>query len=67
MADKLSKELYYEVNKGGKREYVLASKVEADPVLSKMITVASGRYRKVLGAFNVFRQDTKSRDAYFNS
>ncbi len=67
MAEKLSTELYYQVSKGGKLEYVPASRVESDPVLSRQISAASGKYRKVLGEFNVFRQDKASRDAYFNS
>lgn len=67
MAEQLSKELYYQVRTGDKLEYVAASKVESDPVLSRQISAASGKYRKVLGAFNTFRQDKASRDAYFNS
>lgn len=67
MAEKLSTELYYQVNKGGKLEFVPASKVESDPVLSRQISDASGKYRKVLGAFNTFRQDKASRDAWFDS
>lgn len=67
MAEKLSSELYYQVNKGGKLEFVPASTVESDPVLRRQISDASGKYRKVLGEFNTYRQDKKSRDAYFNS
>lgn len=67
MPEKLSKDLYYQVNKGGKLEYVPASTVKADPVLSRQISAASGLYRKVLGEFNTYRQDKTSRDAYFNS
>lgn len=67
MAEKLSTELYYQVRTGDKLEYVPASKVEADPVLSRQISAAAGKYRKVLGAFNTFRQDKASRDAWFKS
>lgn len=65
MADKLSGEIYYQVNTNGKLSFIPESQVKANRMLAAQITAASARYRKVLGTFNVFRQDTKSRDAYF--
>jgi len=67
MPEKLSSEIYYKVNTNGKIEYVSDSQVKSNCALAAQITAASGRYRKVLGKFNVFTQDNASRDAYFNS
>lgn len=67
MPEKLSTETYYKVNKGGTFEFVPVSTVKSDPVLSRQISTAAGLYRKVLGEFNTYRQDAKSRNEYFRS